>query len=172
LSVEKNIRFLAEIEKALLAAGRTNFRFLIVGSGSEEQWLQENLRHAELPGVLRGEALARAYANMDVFAFPSHTDTFGNVVLESMASGVPTIVTSRGGPKFLVRSGETGFIADTDRAFIQCVVNLMDDSDLHARMRRAAREHACSLSWDCVFERVYKAYDEILFPAALVRTAS
>jgi phosphatidylinositol alpha 1,6-mannosyltransferase len=172
LSVEKNIRFLAEIEKALLAAGRTNFRFLIVGSGSEEQWLQENLRHAELPGVLRGEALARAYANMDVFAFPSHTDTFGNVVLESMASGVPAIVTSRGGPKFLVRSGETGFIADTDCAFIQCVVNLMDDSDLHARMRRAAREHACSLSWDCVFERVYKAYDEILFPAALVRTAS
>lgn len=158
LSVEKNVRLLAEIEKALIAAGKKNFRFLICGSGGEQEWLRQNLRHAEIPGVLKGETLSRAYANMDVFAFPSYTDTFGNVILESLASGVPAIVTTGGGPKFLVRSGVTGFVAADERAFIRCVVDLMEDSDLLQRMKISAREYACSISWDRVFERVYDAY--------------
>lgn len=172
LSVEKNVRFLADIERALLAAGETNFRFMIIGSGGEQEWLRANLTHADLPGVVKGEALARAYANMDVFAFPSHTDTFGNVVLESLASGVPAVVTSSGGPKFLVRSGETGFVAANDLAFIQCIRNLMEDSDLHHRLRQSARAYACSISWDRVFERVYDAYDSVLFRDTSFRAAS
>jgi glycosyltransferase involved in cell wall biosynthesis len=172
LSVEKNVRFLLEIEQALLTAGKTNFRFLIVGSGGEEEWLRANLRQAEFTGVLKGEDLARAYANMDVFAFPSHTDTFGNVILESLASGVPAIVTTGGGPKFLVRSGETGFVAVDDRAFIKCVLTLMADPDLHNRMKSAARQYACSISWDRVFERVFEAYNHTLFPDESYRAAS
>jgi phosphatidylinositol alpha 1,6-mannosyltransferase len=65
----------------------------IVGHGAEESWLRENMLRATFTGVLRGEELAEAYANMDLFVFPSHTDTFGNVVLEALASGVPAIVT-------------------------------------------------------------------------------
>ena len=57
--------------------------------GGDEAWLRERLRRAEFTGVLRGEELSTAYANMDLFVFPSHTDTFGNVVLEALASGVP-----------------------------------------------------------------------------------
>lgn len=163
LTVEKNVRFLAEIEKALLVAEKTGYRFLIIGPGNEEAWLRENMKHAEFPGVLKGEALARAYANMDVFAFPSTTDTFGNVILEALASGVPAVVTTGGGPKFLVRSGETGFVAADDVMFIQNVLKLFDDRALHARMQRAAREYACSISWDRVFEKVYAAYGEVLF---------
>ena len=87
-------------------------RFLIVGHGSEEAALRRELHEAEFAGVLRGEALAQAYANMDVLVFPSHTDTFGNVVLEALASGVPAVVTPDGGPKFIVRDGETGFVTD------------------------------------------------------------
>ena len=64
--------------------------------------------------MLRGEALAAAYANMDLFVFPSHTDTFGNVVLEALASGVPAIVTPDGGPRTIVRDGETGRIVPDD----------------------------------------------------------
>ena len=94
LSVEKNVRFLADIEKAIIAAGHTDYRFLIIGPGSEEDWLRQNLVRADLPGVLKGEALATAYANMDLFAFPSFTDTFGNVILEALASGVPPVVTN------------------------------------------------------------------------------
>ena len=89
LTAEKNVRFLARIEQALLALGKTNFRFVIVGEGSERAWLAERLQQAELPGVLSGNALSRAYANLDLFVFPSHTDAFGNVVQEALASGVP-----------------------------------------------------------------------------------
>jgi phosphatidylinositol alpha 1,6-mannosyltransferase len=172
LSVEKNVRFLADIEKALAAAGKTNFRFLIVGSGGEQEWLRTNVRHAEMQGVLKGEELARAYANMDVFAFPSRTDTFGNVILEALASGVPAVVTADGGPKFLVQSGVTGFVAADDPSFIGCILQLMSDSVLHRTMKHAAREHACSISWDRVFERVYDAYATTLFPDTSFRAAS
>jgi phosphatidylinositol alpha 1,6-mannosyltransferase len=95
--------------------GTCDFRFLIVGDGSEKQWLSEHLWHAEFPGVLSGEPLAHANANMEIFVFPSHTDTFGTVILEAMASGVPAVVTMGGGPKFLVNSGETGFVAGRQR---------------------------------------------------------
>lgn len=158
LTPEKNVQFLADIERALLAAGICDFRFLIVGGGSEQRWLAEHLWHADLPGVLSGESLARAYANMDIFIFPSHTDTFGNVVLEAMASGVPTVVTAAGGPKFLVRSGETGFVATDEAGFLRRVVELAKDRDLREKMAACARRHALNRSWDRVFEDVYSAY--------------
>jgi glycosyltransferase involved in cell wall biosynthesis len=105
------------------------FRFLIVGHGGEEAWLRERLPRAEFTGVLRGEALSRAYANMDLVRFPSHTDTFGNVVLEALASGVPAIVTPDGGPRTIVRDGETGRIVPDDHS----------DPDHHAAMRHGPR---------------------------------
>ena len=165
LSVEKNVRFLAQIEQALATAG-VDYRFLIAGSGGEQDWLAANLRRAEMLGVIKGEQLAKAYANMDVFAFPSQTDTFGNVILEAAASGVPAVVTTGGGPKFLVRSGETGFVASSDHEFLRRILELAQDAGMHARMRVAAREHACTRSWDRVFEQVYDAYEEVLFAGA------
>ncbi|HYZ86924.1 MAG TPA: glycosyltransferase [Bryobacteraceae bacterium] len=163
LSPEKNVRLLATVEKILLTAGHTDYRFLIVGHGNELEWLQQNLRQAEFTGVLKGEALARAYANMDIFAFPSTTDTFGNVILEALASGTPSVVTTGGGPKFLVQHGVTGYIAATEHEFASSVLHPMGDRELHARMRLAARQYACSISWDKVFEGVYEAYNSVLF---------
>jgi glycosyltransferase involved in cell wall biosynthesis len=164
LSVEKNVSFLARVEQALISAGKTNYRFVVIGPGSQADWLRENMQRVELPGVLRGDALANAYADMDVFAFPSFTDTFGNVILESLASGVPVVVTNGGGPKYLVNHGVTGFVAQNESEFIESVLRLMDDRELHRAMSLAAREHACSISWDRVFERVYESYENVLFP--------
>jgi len=164
ITPEKGVRFLAEIERALLAAGLCEFRFLIVGAGSEQPWLAEHLWHAEFPGVLSGESLARAYANMDIFVFPSHTDTFGNVVLEAMASGVPAVVTGDGGPKFLVRAGETGFVAEDRAAFLSHVVELATNRALRDKMSASSRRHALHRSWDRVFEQVYARYGEIQEP--------
>lgn len=158
LSPEKNVRLLAAIERALHDAGVGPFRFLVVGQGSEEPWLRDNLRHAEFAGVLRGDALAEAYANMDLFVFPSHTDTFGNVIQEALSSGVPAIVTPEGGPKYLVRSGETGMVAASEKAFLRCVLEVMADRDLHAAMCTKARAYSCGNTWDHVFERLYAAY--------------
>ncbi len=148
---------LADVYRRLLELGISNIRFLIIGQGAEEQWLRENLPAADLPGVLRGVDLSRAYANMDLFVFPSHTDTFGNVVLEALASGVPAIVTPDGGPRYIVREGETGFVAE-DRDFAAAAARVLSDGALRERMRRAARTYALTASWDAVFESVYQAY--------------
>jgi len=120
---------------------------------------------ALLPVVLKGDALARAYANMDVFTFPSRTDTFGNVVLEALASGVPAVVTNEGGPKFIIRNGETGFAASDVREFSAAVHRIATDASLLAAMRIAARQSAMSVSWDAVFENVYLAYERSIYAA-------
>ena len=161
LSVEKNVALLAQVQQQLTASGIANFRFLIIGQGAEEGWLRQHLPGAEFPGVLRGEALSRAYANMDLFVFPSHTDTFGNVVLEALASGVPAVVTPDGGPPSIIREGETGRIA-RDEDFAAAIAGIHTDPSQHARMRRAARQHGLSASWDTVFEGVYDGYRTIL----------
>ncbi len=157
LSIEKNVALLVRIERDLEAMGVTGIRFLIVGHGDEEEMLRRELRSAQFAGVLRGEALAQAYANMDVLVFPSHTDTFGNVVLEALASGVPAIVTPDGGPKFVVRDTETGFVVP-DQDFAAAAATLVHDRARLDAMRHAARAHALGCSWDAVFSRVYSAY--------------
>jgi glycosyltransferase involved in cell wall biosynthesis len=161
LSVEKNVALLLTIERQLRQQGADNYRFLIVGHGGEEAWLRQHLQRAEFAGVLRGAHLARAYANMDAFVFPSHTDTFGNVVLEALASGVPAIVTPDGGPARIVRDGDTGYVRK-DRDFAGAIVTLASDDSAHEAMRRQARQYALSASWDAVFENVYAHYDEVL----------
>lgn len=161
LSVEKNVAHLVIVQRELEAAGFTNFRFLIVGHGAELEYLRARMPRAEFTGVLQGEALAEAYANMDLFVFPSHTDTFGNVVLEALASGVPAIVTPDGGPKTIVRDGETGCVVP-DEEFATAVAEILSDPARHAAMRRAARTFAESASWDAVFDGVYKGYEPLL----------
>ncbi len=161
LSVEKNIAGLVEVQNELEKMGHHSFRFLIVGHGGDEAWLRERLHKADFTGVLRGEELAAAYAGMDLFVFPSHTDTFGNVVLEALASGVPAIVTPDGGPKTIVRDGETGRIVP-DEGFAAAVAGILGDPARHEEMRRAARSYALTASWDSVFEGVYSAYQSVL----------
>jgi len=177
LSVEKNVMLLPKIDAQLRTLGITP-RWLIVGHGAEESHLRRTLPDAELPGVLRDEALACAYANMDLLIFPSHTDTFGNVVLEALASGVPAIVTPDGGPAHILRAstktgvtccpkcipvvGEagdtpTGRIAN-DEEFAAAIADVLGCSEGHAGMRQAARSYALRCSWDAVFDSVVDAY--------------
>lgn len=159
LTVEKSIRSLADIEKCLVENGVSNVRFSIVGQGAEDWWLKANLRRADFAGVLTGKALARAYANMDAFVFPSRTDTFGNVVLEALASGVPAIVTDSGGPQFLIRPEENGFIARSPGEFASHIRGLLEKPDKLERMRQAARADALGVCWDEIFERMYADYE-------------
>lgn len=162
LRAEKNVRLLADLEKELIKAGKTNFKFLIVGEGNEREWLEKNLQNAEFTGFLDGGQLEAAYANMDVFVFPSETDAFGNVVQEANASGVPAIVTNQGGPKFFVRHNETGFIAENLSDFVKFSIDLMDDRGKLAKIKKTSREFAMSRSWESVFEGVYAAYTEAI----------
>lgn len=162
LRAEKNVRLLEKLEKRLLESGKTNFKFLIVGEGTERDWLEKNMRTAEFTGYLEGEPLSEAYANLDVFIFPSETDTFGNVAQEAMASGVPAIVTDQGGPKFVIKDGETGFVAKNFDDFVKYSVELMDNPEKLSKMKQASIDFVEKKSWDAVFEKVYEAYAKTL----------
>jgi glycosyltransferase involved in cell wall biosynthesis len=159
LMSEKNVRLLAEVERALVELGLTRYRFVIVGQGAERAWLQKNLRRVEFTGVLRGEELAQAYADMDLFVFPSRADAFGNVVLEALASGVPAVVTNAGGPKYIVNDGVTGYVAEDDREFIAKVVTLFLRPAMLQQMKVAARQSAQAMSWERILEEVWESYE-------------
>jgi glycosyltransferase involved in cell wall biosynthesis len=81
-----------------------------VGDGPYLKELRQLVPDAAFTGILAGLDLARAYASSDVFLFPSTTDTFGNVILEALACGLPCVVSDQGGPKDLIAHGQTGFI--------------------------------------------------------------
>lgn len=172
LTPEKNVRLLVELERSLLAAGQNNFRFLVVGEGSEKAWLRKNLQFADFHGILHGDALAAAFANMDVFVFPSRTDTFGLVLLEALASGVPAVVSPETGDRVGVRHGITGFHAPDLDSFTESVLHLMKSDAGHRQMSRAAREFAGSQTWDGVFEHLYQTYETGLEAIGLAEVVS
>jgi glycosyltransferase involved in cell wall biosynthesis len=167
LSVEKNVALLAAIHDQLHASGLREIRFVVVGQGGEEAMLRERMPESEFAGVLRGETLAAAYAGMDLFVFPSHTDTFGNVVLEALASGVPTVVTPDGGPATILRDaarvvgGPVGCIAP-DEEFAAVIEALVEDPPRLSTMGVNARRFALTATWDAVFEGVYRGYGDAL----------
>jgi len=155
---EKGVRLFPRIEQELLRAGITNFQMVVIGDGNEREWLMGNLRKGAFPGVLLGKDLAAAYANLDLFVFPSRTDTFGNVVQEAAASGVPAVVTTEGGPQYLVSPGKTGYAEATDESFIKRVVDLARTPERLRQMGEAARAQVSSASWDGALSSVFNAY--------------
>lgn len=159
-SVEKNVMLLAGLERVLLTAGIANVRFWIVGHGEQEKVLRESMGNAHFLGVQRGEALAQIYADMDLFVFPSETDTFGNVVLEALASGVPAAVTTGGGPKYIVQDGMTGVVGESSH-LASAVCALVQDPEKLATMGKAARAYALTCGWDSIFEGVYAGYRDL-----------
>lgn len=158
LTAEKNVRWLARLEQALIGKGIHDFRISIVGHGAEQEWLRQNMRHAEFLGVLGGDDLSRAFANMDVLAFPSETETFGLVVLEALASGVPAVVMATGGPKYTVEHGKTGFVANNFEEFACYIAELMTHPEMVSSMREAGRRHANESSWSHAFQDIYRTY--------------
>jgi phosphatidylinositol alpha 1,6-mannosyltransferase len=166
LTPEKNVRFLARLEKDLLTAGQRDFEIVLIGKGFEEKWLRENMSRAKFAGWLGGEELSRAYANMDAFVFPSETDTFGLAVLEALASGVPAAVTNSGGPRYTVENGKSGFVANQFEEFAPALANWMSHPELLAAMRLEARRRAVSMnSWADIFSGMYSAYERYAHPA-------
>jgi phosphatidylinositol alpha 1,6-mannosyltransferase len=105
---------------------------------------------------------------MDVFVFPSKTDTFGNVVLEAMASGVPSIVSMGGGPKYIIRPGVDGDAEPYVETCAQSILALYHNPALRQQISANARQRALTFSWDAVFSSVYAKYEEA-FPSGLLR---
>jgi len=157
LSPEKCVRLLASLRAALLASG-LQCQFVLIGDGAERAWLARAMPDAQFLGVLEGTALADAYASLDLFAFPSPSETFGLAVLEAMASGVAVLAMARGGPAFFIEHGVSGWLARDDHDFIDAGVALAQDRPLRARLGAAARTQAEAWSWPAVCDELYCAY--------------
>lgn len=138
---EKNVRVLPEIVDGM------DTDLWIIGDGPERPNLERKLKKARFMGYLFGDALACAYADSDVLLFPSTTDTFGNVVLEAMASGVVPIVSNGPGPSDYVTHGENAMICDGPTAMRDALKRLIHDRDLRFAMRRKARSFAEQRDW-------------------------
>ena len=90
-------------------------------------------------GVLKGDALARTYADLDLFVFPSESETFGLAVLEAMASGLPVVTMARGGPTAFVQHGISGWLAGDEDEFVDAALMLVCDAALRITLGHAAR---------------------------------
>jgi len=155
---EKGVRIFPRIERALMDAGIDRFEIHIIGDGSERHWLRANLRKGVFPGVLLGRELAEAYANLDLFVFPSRTDTFGNVIQEAASSGVPAVVTTEGGPQHLIEAGKSGYAESSEEAFIARVIELAYSTKKLRKMGETARAKVSRTSWDATLAQVFEAY--------------
>ncbi|MGM0611857.1 MAG: glycosyltransferase, partial [Thermodesulfobacteriota bacterium] len=118
---------------------------IVVGDGPYKQEMASLLSRSRafFTGELTGENLARAYASSDLFVFPSTTDTFGNVVLEAQASGLPVVVSNQGGPQENLIAGKTGFVvpAFAPEAIAAVISRLYHNTAETARMKQAARKY-------------------------------
>jgi len=163
VSREKNLDVLADAFLALRRA-RDDVRLVVVGDGPHEGELRRRLSGsgATFTGRLGGDALSTAYASADLFVFPSRTDTFGNVVLEAHASGLPALVAPEGGPADIVRERGSGLVVDmTDPvALAGAVAGLVDDPARRRRLADAALATARARSWDAVLERLWTVRGE------------
>lgn len=160
---EKNLQTYVDTVKRL-SQKYNSIKPMIVGDGPAKKELEHMLPEAHFTGFVTGEELSRAYASSDVFLFPSETETFGNVTLEAMSSGLPCVVADATGSRSLVESGVNGFLAaprDT-KEFARNIAKILEDESMQQSMGKAARQKALAYSWENVNKKLLENYREAL----------
>ena len=158
---EKNVMIMPEISRHLQKQG-IRHRMIVVGDGPAREELQQRMPHGIFAGHLDGEDLAVAYASSDIFLFPSATETFGNVVLEAMASGLPVVAADATGSRDLVTHQRTGLLAPVDREshLLEHVETLARDAETRRAMGRAGYEASTSYRWEAILGKMLDYYAE------------
>jgi len=161
VSKEKNLPLLADVFREL-SRMRGNLHLVVVGSGPYFDEMKTSLSGTPVTftGYLEGEDLSQAYASSDIFVFPSSTDTFGNVVLEAQASGLPVVVTDGGGPKENMVPDQTGFVvpAGDSRALIDAVLKLVDHPEDLRAAKEKARAYVEKRSFEAAYMQLWDSY--------------
>lgn len=160
---EKNLEIFAEV-LSMLKDKYENVRAMVVGDGPAAEGLKELMPDAVYTGFLQGEELSTAYASSDIFFFPSDTETFGNVTLEAMASGLPCVVADAVGSKSLVDHGKNGFLASVEKKqeFYRYVEKLVINSELRKKMAQHSKNKAALYSWDAINGKLLSYYRQVM----------
>ena len=156
LSREKDLDVLASAYRRLRDE-KVPVQLYVVGHGPYAQALSKALPDAFFTGYLQGKDLAAAYASSDIFVFPSTTDTFGNVIIEAQASGVPVIVSDSGGPKELVDDHMNGLVTKSHNVedFARAIRTLVSDPKRRQQMGDKARESVVNRTWPSAFRKFW-----------------
>ncbi len=157
IAQEKRIDLLLEIARTPGVA------LTIIGDGAARDELQALFEgtDAVFTGYLVGDELSQAFASADVFTFASPSETFGQVVQEAMAAGLPCVIINKGGITDLVQNGENGFVCPPDpHAFAKAVSTLRDNPDLRLKMAAASRAKAEQNPWEAIMAQLEGYYEE------------
>ena len=158
----KAIDVLAEVYK-LFDKRNPDVRFVVVGDGPDEDRLKEQMPNAIFTGKKTSEELSMIYASNDVFMFPSVTETFGNVVLEALASGLPVVAAAEGGPLDIVQHEISGYHVTPRQpeAFYEKLNLLLNDDSLRSKMAANAVAYAATQNWDAIAGQLFNTYKNI-----------
>lgn len=160
---EKNLQFYADVVNELREK-HPQIKALVVGDGPAMEGLKKLLPGGTFTGFLIGAELARAYASSDIFFFPSDTETFGNVTLEAMSSGLPSVVADAAGSRSLVEHGKSGFVIPVEekKRFCDAISQLVSDSELRSQMALESQKRSLKYSWEAVNEALISCYRVVL----------
>jgi phosphatidylinositol alpha 1,6-mannosyltransferase len=160
---EKDLQVLADTYK-LIHDKRDDVVFVLAGDGPIRAELQQMMPKAIILGQQGGIELSTAYASSDLFVFPSTTETFGNVVLEAMASGLVPICSRRGGPAGIIQHGVTGFLTEPGDAgeLAERISYLLDHPGVRAELSDRARLYVRSQTWDRIFSDLFRDYEDVI----------
>ena len=158
---EKNLEMLIRIYD-YCQSRNLKYNFIIAGDGIAKKACQQQMKKAFFTGSLQHHELSRLYASADVFLFTSVSETYGNVVLEAMASGLPCVIADGGGSKDFIQQGINGFKCQPEdhTDFVEKIETILSDDLLSARFSEKGRNHSLQLDWnkltDVYFEDLHQ----------------
>jgi len=160
---EKDLRTLIGVYDRL-HENRSDWTLVLAGDGPVRQELASAMPEAKFLGSLSGRALSVAYASSDILVFPSTTETFGNVIIEAMASGLTPICAAEGGAGGSIQHGINGFVTNPRDAsdIVRHIRALLDDPGRCRAMGKAARTYARTQTWEGIFERLFTDYRNVI----------
>ncbi|MGA9121040.1 MAG: glycosyltransferase family 1 protein [Bacteroidota bacterium] len=160
---EKDLRVLADAYR-LVQEQREDLVFAIVGDGPVRSELEQMMPEARFLGYQAGEALATSYASSDLFVMPSTTETFGNVTLEAMASGIAPVCANAGGARGIIRPGITGLLAEPGdpRDLAEKLLSLIDNPGKRAELADQALRFARQQTWERIFDELFEDYHRVI----------
>ncbi|WP_067727039.1 glycosyltransferase family 4 protein [Oceanobacillus damuensis] len=165
ISPEKDVMLLPEINQMLPDAQRKDIHWLVVGDGPLKAELEEReIPNMTFTGFLSGNNLAQVYASSDLFVFPSATETFGNVVLESLACGTPVIGVNSGGVRTIIQQDKTGLLCNEKNTveFVEAITKLLSDGSKRKAMGIQGRNYAMTQTWDSIFSNLVAECESVL----------
>jgi len=159
----KEIKTIIEIYRRLRVT-HPHVTMIITGDGPQRHYMEKHMPKAVFTGKIPHRDLPRLYASCDIFLFPSITETFGNVNLEALASGLPVVAAAKGGPLGIVRDGETGYLAQPKNVddFCDKLARLIDNPAELRRMSKNAAAYARTQSWGALCKEMFQSYERIV----------